>query len=275
MAPGDLLTRIADARRRRVDLLQKVTPLPVLRERARGRIPRRDFARTLALPRAGPLPVRIIAEIKRASPSEGLIRESLDPQSLAGDLVAAGADALSVLTEPGFFQGKGVFLNQCRRGAPHAPLLRKDFLLDPWQVWESRLLGADAVLLITTLLPGSLLTRMLKTAEEASLEVLVEVKSQGELDTAVAAGARVIGFNARNLSDFSVDLRRVERLAAAIPAGVTAVAESGVRSRDDLLRLGNAGFHAVLVGTALMREKSPGETLAAWLAGAPLGKETG
>ncbi|MFQ5720126.1 MAG: indole-3-glycerol-phosphate synthase, partial [Acidobacteriota bacterium] len=174
--------------------------------------------------------------------------------------------ALSVLTEPDFFEGADESVAAARRGAGRLPLLRKDFLVDPWQIWESRRLGADAVLLIATVLPDQQLATLLSTAVEADLDALVEVKNEAELARAVAAGARIIGVNARDLSDFSVDLSRAERLVRRMPAGVVRVGESGVSGPGDLRRLAQAGFDAALVGTSLMVTARPGRTLRGWLA---------
>jgi indole-3-glycerol phosphate synthase len=224
--------------------------------------------------RAAPLPaigIRILAELKGRSPSSGTIREDYRPAELARVLSRGGASALSVLTEPDFFGGSGEHLAAARAAAGGVPVLRKDFLLDPWQVWESRLLGADAVLLIAEVLGAAGLGRLMEETRATGLEPLVECRDESEIDLAAGAGAMVIGVNARDLADFSIDLARVERLRRAIPEGVIAVAESGVRGREDLARLARCGFDAALVGTTLMKAPDPGALLASWVGAGDVG----
>ena len=265
-----ILERIVARRRLRLAERQADTPLEAIREQALRHQVRGGFA--AALRKASP-PIAVIAELKKASPSEGQIRDAFSPEDLARDLAAAGAVALSVVTEPDYFHGDDGFLAAARKGAPEHPLLRKDFLLDPWQVWESRLLGADAVLLIAGLLPSEHLKAMLESVKEVGLEAVVEAKSEAEIHSAVEAGAPVIGLNARNLDDFSVDLGRVEALASQLPAEILGVAESGITGAEDLARLSRAGFKAALVGTALMRAVDPGACLSDWLARAVASRE--
>ncbi|MFQ5767924.1 MAG: indole-3-glycerol-phosphate synthase [Acidobacteriota bacterium] len=269
-----ILARIVEKRRLGVAAMKEELSLERLREKAR-RIPTRGgFLAALRQDRPGGFRLPVIAELKQASPSAGRISTCFAPRSLAADLAAGGASALSVLTEPDFFQGDGDFLAQARFGAPGLPLLRKDFIFDPWQVWESRWLQADAILLIASLLPGGCLERLLECAAEADLDVLVEAATGEEISQAVAAGARAIGVNARNLEDFSVDLARCSSLRRIIPSSVLAVAESGVGSRQDLIRMEKAGFAAVLVGTALMRQDRPGALLARWLQPGPIAENS-
>ncbi len=260
----DILARIAAGRRAQVEAGKARLPLPEMRRRAAARPLQGGFARAVTRVSAV-APPRVIAELKPASPSSGRLREPFDPRALAAELAAAGAAALSVLTEPDHFQAGPENLDRARQGAPGTPLLRKDFLVDEWQIWESRLLGADAVLLIAALLPGGELARLLDAAGEAGLEALVEVADAGELSRAVAAGARIIGVNSRDLRDFSVDLTRAVALSRHLPGGAVRVAESGVKGSADLLRLAAAGYDAVLAGTVLMRAPSPGDMLARWL----------
>ncbi len=264
MSPvADILAKIAADRRRHLAAAKARTPLHDLRTRAAARAQVNSLSGALTAASAAGLGV--IAELKRASPSGGTLREHFDVETLAGELAAAGACALSVLTEPDHFQGRDEFLLQVRALLPRLPLLRKDFLLDPWQVWESRALGADAVLLIAALLDDAMLETMLAAAEESGLEALVEVHGRHELERVCAAGARLIGVNARDLHTFRVDLDSVVSLGAAFPAGVVRVGESGVSGAGDLRRLLTAGYHGALVGSALMRSDSPGRTLARWL----------
>lgn len=198
----------------------------------------------------------IIAEIKRASPSKGDIAAGVDAVAVAEDYLTAGASALSVLTDGPFFSGSLGDLEQVgevTHGAqPPRPVLRKDFLVDPYQVLEARAAGADAVLLIVSLLRGERLGSMLFEVSRRGMQALVEVHNEDELDAAVEAGARIIGINNRDLKTFEVDLATTERLAARIPSGLTIVAESGIHSGADARRLRAAGAHALLVGESLM-----------------------
>jgi indole-3-glycerol phosphate synthase len=200
---------------------------------------------------------RIVAEIKGRSPSGGEIRADLEPSDCARAYAEGGAAALSVLTDERYFGGRLDFLEKVRR-AVALPLLRKDFTVDPYQVDEARVSGADAVLLIVGAFPGAAgpdeLARLRLRAAERSLDVLVEVHDEAQLDVALAAGADLIGINSRDLRSFEVDLGVTERLAPRVPEGVVVVAESGIRTADDVARLEAAGAHAFLVGEALMRE---------------------
>lgn len=264
MSPAaDILAKILADHRRHLAAAKARVPIHDLRARAaaRGQVNSLSGALT-AVSAAG---LGVIAELKCASPSGGILRESFDVEELAGELAAAGACALSVLTERDSFQGRDEFLLQVRALLPRLPLLRKDFLLDPWQVWESRALGADAVLLMASLLDDALLAAMLAAAEEAGLEALVEVHGGDELARVCAAGVRLIGVNARDLHTFRLNLDSVVDLGAAFPAGVVRVGESGVSGAGDLRRLRAAGYHGALVGSALMRSARPGRTLARWL----------
>jgi indole-3-glycerol phosphate synthase len=208
---------------------------------------------------------RIIAEIKRRSPSAGVIRETLDAAEIAAGYAQAGAAALSIVTEPDFFGGSDADL-AIARSMMDLPVLRKDFIVDRTQVFESKALGADAILLLVRVLDGPLLARMLEAAAQAGLEALVEVHDEHELDRALGAGATLVGVNNRDLRDFSVDLSRAERLAGRIPAGVIGVAESGIHDPEDLQRLEAAGFHAFLVGESLLRAGDPAAKLRELLA---------
>jgi len=265
MSPvADILARIAADRRRRVAVARARVSLRDLQRRAARRPPANSLVGALAAPTAGGLGV--IAELKRASPSAGILRTHLDVVPLAEELAAAGACALSVLTEPDHFQGSDDDLLNVRAALPGLPLLRKDFLLDPWQVWEARAYGADAVLLIAALLDDAELAGMLAAAAAAGLDTLVEVHGRPELARALGAGARLIGVNARDLHTFRVNMAEVLELGTAFPAAVIRVGESGVAGAGDLRRLRAAGYHGALVGSALMKSPSPGRTLASWLA---------
>lgn len=217
--------------------------------------PRRDFAAALRKPRAGN--VALIAEIKQASPSAGVICPDFDPVRIAREYEAGGASCLSVLTDEQFFQGSLAYLKQVRETVS-LPLLRKDFIIDPRQILEAVAWGADAVLLIVAILSDAQLASYRALAEEAGLSALVEVHDEAELRRALQAGATVIGVNNRNLKTFKVDLATTERLAAALrclPGGPDKllVSESGIHTRGDVERLARGGAHAILVGESLMR----------------------
>jgi indole-3-glycerol phosphate synthase len=218
--------------------------------------PARGFADALARPGG----VNVIAEHKRRSPSKGAIREDLAPADVARAYEAAGAAAISVLTDEPFFGGCLAHLEEAR-SASGLPVLRKDFVVDPWQVWEARAAGADAVLLIVAALADAELRSLLAAAAHAGLHALVEVHDRPELDRALAAGARVVGVNNRDLRTLAVSLGTSLDLAPAIPDDVVAVAESGIRTGADVRRLRDAGFDAFLVGERLMSAPEPGAAL--------------
>jgi len=204
--------------------------------------------------------ISIIAEIKKASPSAGVIREDFDPVSIAGEYVKAGVQAISVLTEKDYFLGDESYLFKVRQTAP-VPLLRKDFIIDLWQVYQSRCLGADAILLITALLDEELLKKMLIVAGIIGLQCLVEVHDEKEAEKALNAGAKIIGINNRNLKTFETDLKTTEKVIGMIPNDRIVVSESGIRTVDDIRYLKQAGADAVLVGETFMRASSPAEKI--------------
>lgn len=205
---------------------------------------------------------RIIAECKRRSPSRGILREAYDAAAHARAYADAGAAAVSVLTEPTFFDGDPRHL-AAARDAISIPILRKDFVVSGYQVIEAAVLGADAILLIVGALDDDDLRDLHRDADALGLAALVEVHDEIELDRALAAGARIVGVNSRNLRTLSVDLGVTERLAARIPDDVVAVAESGIRSADDLRRLADRGYDAFLIGERLIVEPDPGAALRA------------
>jgi indole-3-glycerol phosphate synthase len=202
----------------------------------------------------------VIAEIKKASPSAGIIREDFQPDQIAVSYDAAGAACLSVLTDTEYFKGANEYLQQARN-ACSLPALRKDFLVDPWQVFESRVLGADCILLIVAALERAQLLDLDGLAREIGLDVLVEVHNEDELDDALATGASLIGVNNRDLHTFTTDLAVSECLRPMIPQDRTMVTESGIHSREDVARMGRCGIHAFLVGEAFMRREDPGGAL--------------
>ena len=227
---------------------------------------RRDFFAALRHPRVGD--VALIAEVKKASPSKGVICENFDPVRIAREYEAAGASCLSVLTDEKFFQGSLDYLRQIRQ-AVKLPLLRKDFIIDERQILEAIEWGADAILLIVAILDDARLRNFRELAEGAGLAALVEVHDEAELDRALATGATLIGVNNRNLKTFQVDLATTERLAAKLhssPAsGRLLVAESGIHTRADVERLKHAGSGAILVGESLMRSGDIGSAARALL----------
>jgi len=252
----DILTTIVAEKRREVEALP---PGPVTVERLRAALATRgeprDFLAALRRPRSGD--VALIAEVKKASPSAGVIRADFDPVAIARAYEAAGATCLSVLTDAKFFQGSLEFLRAIR-AAVSLPLLRKDFIIDERQILEAVEWGADAILLIAAILDDARLRHFHELARGAGLAALVEVHDAAELDRALALGAPLIGVNNRDLRTFTVDLAATERLAARLrtpPAGreVLLVAESGIHSRADVERLRRAGAGAILVGESLMR----------------------
>ncbi len=218
--------------------------------------PPRDFAGALRGPG-----VAAICEIKRRSPSRGTLRAGLDPAAVARDYAQHGAAAISVLTDAEFFGGCDEDLRRVR-DAVAVPVLRKDFTIDEYQIHEARRLGADAILLIARILSDEELSRMLGVAAELGLAALVETHDEVEVGRAVAQGARIIGINSRDLDTFEVDLERALRLRSRIPGDCIAVAESGIHTPEDVLRVSAAGFDAMLVGEALMRAEDPGRRLA-------------
>jgi indole-3-glycerol phosphate synthase len=194
----------------------------------------------------------LIAEVKKASPSAGVIVEQFDPVAIAKNYARAGVEAISVLTDEQFFQGHLRYLSMIREAVAQ-PLLRKDFIVDPIQIMEAAAAGADAILLIVAALTQDELTALLETAETYQLDALVEVHTRPELDRALETDARLIGINNRNLATFEIDLGVTERLSEEVPADIVLVSESGIRTAEDLARIKACGVDAVLIGEALMR----------------------
>ena len=251
------LTPILDARRDAVVAAKKRVSAADLATRLPKTSPRRDFGAALRFPGLG-----VIAEIKRRSPSTGSLEADADAGLAARRYAEAGAAAISVLTEPDHFGGALEDLDTVRE-AQITPVLRKDFIVDPYQVIEARVSGADAILLIVAAL-GEALPDYLAHAAETGLDALVEVHDSAELETALDAGASIIGVNNRNLADFGVDLSVSERLLPRIPADTVRVAESGIRSKADAERMTAAGADAILAGTSLMTAEDPATLVAAF-----------
>jgi indole-3-glycerol phosphate synthase len=254
---GGVLDAILARTRERVAAEAALRPLGSSHPAVRQAPAVRPFAEAVARPGR----VNVIAEHKRRSPSRGAIREDLRPADVARGYEAAGAAAISVLTDEPFFGGRVEHLVEAR-AAVSLPVLRKDFILDPWQIWEARAAGADAVLLIAAALPDADLAGLLAVARGAGLDALVEVHARGELDRALAAGSRIVGVNNRDLRTLAVSLETSVALAPSIPDDVVAVAESGIHAGADVRRLRDAGFDAVLVGEHLMEASDPGAALA-------------
>jgi indole-3-glycerol phosphate synthase len=254
------LDQIVAATRQRVRVARAAADLQALEKLAETHEPR-GFRRALQAEDG----IAVIAELKKASPSRGLIRAEFDPVSLASELETAGATALSVLTDEEFFQGSLENLRRASAGTK-LPCLRKDFIVDEFQLLEARANAADAVLLIVAALSQSELSKLARRATEHGLDVLCEVHDTEELRRAVDAGCDLIGVNSRDLKTFKVDLEAAFRLAALMPKDAVCVAESGIHSGADITRLRSAGYHAFLIGESLMKAKSPGEALQTLLA---------
>jgi indole-3-glycerol phosphate synthase len=253
---AEILATIAEHVREVINLRRREAPLEELRDRPLFSAPTRGFAKNLA--GAGR---RIIAEVKKASPSKGLIRADFDPVAIAREYAAFGASAISVLTEEHFFQGSLRYLEEIR-AAVKTPLLRKDFTLDPYQIVEAKSCGADAVLLIAAMLDPQKMADLRAQASELNLDTLIEVHTERELSAAIEAGAGMIGVNNRDLKTFQVSLVTTERLAPLIPAGTPAVCESGIDSIEQIRRAEQWGIHIFLIGESLMRAPAPGKKLA-------------
>jgi indole-3-glycerol phosphate synthase len=216
---------------------------------------RNDFRSFSSALQQGPDQLALIAEIKKASPSAGVIVESFDPLVIANNYARAGVDAISVLTDEKFFQGHLSYLASIRE-AVSQPLLRKDFILDEIQIIEAAAAGADAILLIVAALTQEDLVALLETALTYQLDALVEVHTIAELDRALETNAQIIGINNRDLTTFEIDLGVTERLSEEVPPGIVLVSESGIRTAEDLARIKACGVDAVLIGEALMRAQS-------------------
>lgn len=249
-----ILDDIIAYKRQEVSWSRERMPLADVIAMARDMEPVRGFGRALSAGGG----IRLIAEVKKASPSKGVIREDFDPLEIARIYEDSGAACISVLTDRRFFQGSLDYISLIRP-AVAIPLLRKDFIIDAYQIFEARARGADAVLLIAACLEKSQLEDYMGIAGELALDVLVEAHTYKELDRALLAGAEIIGINNRDLSTFTVDIGTTLSLINDIPDDRIVVSESGIRSRDDVLRLQQAGVDAILVGESLMRERDIGK----------------
>lgn len=243
-----ILDEIVAHKKKQLEIEKAKTPIGVLLKEIECTAQCRDFAGTLKGDG-----INVIAEIKRASPSRGIIRGEIAPADIAKLYAKGGADAISVLTESKYFMGDDGFIKEVKE-VVSCPVLRKDFIIDEYQVYQSKALGADAVLLIVAIL-GSDLKRFYSLAKSLGLECLVEVHDEYEMDIAVTSGAEVIGINNRNLKDFTVSLRTTEKLIKLIPENVVKVSESGIKTAGDVRHLKSLGVDAFLIGEALMRSE--------------------
>jgi indole-3-glycerol phosphate synthase len=264
----DLLQTIIAATERITEVRREIEPIAALERRAAAASPRGDLFEA-NLGRAGL--VNVIAECKRRSPSKGVLAARYDPVAIAKQYEAGGAAAISVLTEPTFFDGALEHLGAVR-AAVDLPLLRKDFIVDEYQLFEARANGADAVLLIVAGLGQAQMQRLQLRAWELGLAALVEVHNQEELMRAVDVGARIIGVNNRNLRTLAVDTEASSRLAVEMPRDVIAVSESGLQTRDDLENLSAAGYRAFLIGERFMTDENPAAAIRSLIAADELTK---
>jgi len=257
----DILEKIMAVKHQEVAAAVKRKSLHATRADAESRVLTRDFVGAIRTKIGAGQPA-VIAEIKKASPSRGVLREDFIPADIAQSYAEFGAACLSVLTDQQFFQGGVDYLKQARASCP-LPVLRKDFMVDAYQIYESRAGGADAILLIAACLDDAQMHDFEQIARSLDMAVLVEVHDARELERALKLKTELIGINNRNLKTFEVSLDTTLTLQREVPAGRIVVCESGIHTRDDVLRMGAAGVNAFLVGEAFMRAKDPGEALAA------------
>ena len=258
---SDILEKIVTAKHQEVAAAKRRMPLEAMRADAESRVLTRDFVGALRAKIAAGKPA-VIAEVKKASPSKGVIRADFIPADIAQSYAEHGAACLSVLTDAQFFQGQIDDLKQARASC-QLPVLRKDFIVDAYQIYESRAKGADAVLLIAACLADAQMKEFEAIAHSLDMAVLVEVHDQAELERALLLKTPLLGINNRNLKTFDVSLETTLTLRTQVPPDRILVTESGIHTRDDVLRMGAAGVHAFLVGEAFMRAPEPGEALAA------------
>ena len=261
-SPEKFLPEIIAARLRSVEEARARVPLGQVQQEAEKRTERRDFIGALSA-----RGVNIIAELKKASPSKGVLREDYQAEAIARSYEQVGAAALSVLTEESYFQGSLDHLRRAR-AATELPVLRKDFILEGYQVYEAIASGADSILLIVAALDPKTLENLIRLCRNLRIEPLVEVHSEDEVETALEAGAKLIGVNNRHLETFEVSLATSLRLIDRIPRDCVAVSESGISTGLEVARMKEAGFSAVLVGEQFMRAPDPGRELEAMLSGA-------
>ncbi len=257
---SDILNKIVATKREEIAQALKKTPLAVMREDAESRLLTRDFEGALRRKIAAGLPA-VIAEVKKASPSKGVIREDFIPADIAQSYAEYGAACLSVLTDRQYFQGSSDYLKQARASCD-LPVLRKDFMVDSYQVYEARAMGADCILLIAACLEDAQMAELETIAHGLNMAVLVEVHDRAELDRALKLKTPLVGINNRDLRSFEVSLDTTLGMLADVPADRLLVTESGILSRDDVRKMREHGVNAFLVGEAFMRAKEPGAALA-------------
>ena len=257
---SDILNRIVATKREEIALALKKTPLAAMREDAESRLLTRDFEGALRAKIAAGLPA-VIAEVKKASPSKGVIRADFIPADIAQSYAEYGAACLSVLTDRQYFQGCTDYLKQARASCD-LPVLRKDFIVDPYQVYEARVMGADCILLIAACLDDAQMAELEAIAHGLDMAVLVEVHDRAELERALKLKTPLVGINNRNLRSFEVSLDTTLGMLADVPADRLLVTESGILSRDDVRLMREHGVNAFLVGEAFMRQPEPGAALA-------------
>jgi indole-3-glycerol phosphate synthase len=257
---SDILNKIVAVKREEIAQALRLKPLAQMRADAESRVLTRDFEGAMRR-RMAQGQAAVIAEIKKASPSRGVLRDPFFPSDIAQSYAEHGAACLSVLTDRSFFQGSPDYLKQARASCD-LPVLRKDFMVDPYQVYEARAMGADCILLIVACLEDGLMAELEATAHALGMSVLVEVHDADELDRALRLKTRLVGINNRNLRTFEVSLDATLSQLARVPADRLLVTESGILAREDVIRMRDAGVHAFLVGEAFMRAADPGEALA-------------
>lgn len=255
-----ILKTIVERKFEEVAARRDVTCLETLKQRIQQQTPARGFVNAIENKLANNQ-AAVIAEIKKASPSKGVIRENFDPKAIAESYYQGGAACLSVLTDVDFFQGSDAYLQEVRASVP-LPVIRKDFMVDPYQIFESRAIGADCILLIVACLSFEKLKELHDLAVEIGLDVLVEVHDRQELETALQLNTRLIGINNRNLHNFEVTLDTTFDLLPLIPEDRIIVTESGIHTTDDIAAMRGHNVHSFLVGESLMRAENPGERLA-------------
>jgi indole-3-glycerol phosphate synthase len=262
---SDILNKIVEVRREEVAAAKKRVPLEAIRDDALSRVLTRDFVGAMRAKIAGGQSA-VIAEIKKASPSKGLLRADFIPADIAQSYAEGGAACLSVLTDRQFFQGQNDYLKQARASCD-LPVLRKDFMVDPYQIYESRVVGADCVLLIAACLEDAQMAELEAIALSLDMAVLVEVHDRAELERALKLKSPLLGINNRDLRTFEVKLETTLSLKELVPPGKLLVTESGILARPDVERMREAGVHAFLVGEAFMRAEDPGAALQALFGG--------
>jgi indole-3-glycerol phosphate synthase len=252
---GNILSKIVNTKKREIAGLKRTMPVGALQERLMDIKEARDFRQAIDGKECA-----IIAEVKKHSPSLGSLKEDADHRAIAVHYEKSGAAAISVLTDQSFFHGTSAYLTEVKN-AVCIPVLRKDFIIDIYQIYEARVMGADALLLIVRLLPVERLAEYIRITMSLGMCPLVEVHSREELTIALAAGAEIIGINNRNLKTFQTNIQTSMNLAPFIPAGKTVISESGIRTREDVKTLMQAGIHVFLIGEALMLATDPGGKL--------------